>query len=226
MKYGWLHNDGRDRVVVFCNGWGMDPRPFRPLGTRKYDVLNLYDFRETDAAEKLPDLLAGYDEYTLLGWSMGVWAGQRLFADRRISFTRTIAVNGTLCPVDDRYGIPRDLFAGTMAGWSELARCKFYHRLCGGRDIEQRFLENQPERSLAGQQEELAYYLDVAGCIGVEKSIYREIVVSDKDRIVPTEHQLAYWGHDKVVRVAGSHFPFYRWTCWDDLLAGINGCRE
>lgn len=226
MKYSWLHKEGRDRLLVFCNGWGMDPRPFLVLAASAYDVLNLYDFRNVRECGAPLDLLAEYDERLLLGWSMGVWAGQQLFAGHEQLFTRTIAVNGTLCPVDDRYGIPRKLFAGTMEGWSESARHRFYRRLCGEREVEERFLQNQPLRSLADQQDELAYYLETAGHLERERSIYREVVISAKDRIVPTAHQLAYWGEAGVVRLAGGHFPFYCWDCWDDLLKHVHDERK
>lgn len=226
MQYSWLHNTKRDRLLVFLNGWGMDAQPFKSLGTRQYDVLNVYDFRNMDETDHLFALIAGYSEYILLAWSMGVWAGQRIFAGRDALFARTIAINGTLCPVDDRYGIPRDLFIGTMDGWSDLSRRKFYHRLCGSHEVEARFLENQPDRDFSDQQDELAFYLEFEDCMDRDVSIYREIVVSDRDRIVPTAHQLAYWGADRVVSLEGGHFPFYCRDCWDDLLEYVKNCAK
>lgn len=223
MRNTWLHGKTarrRRHLLVFCNGWGMDGRPFRLLGTRDYDVLHLYDFRDFEGAKRVLDLAAGYDRRVLLGWSMGVWAGQRLFAHRPQSFTATIAVNGTLCPIDETRGIPRKLFAGTLENWSELTRRKFYHRLCGGGAVEDCFLKSSPARSLADQRQELAVYLETADCLGREQSIYRLAIVSDRDRIVPTANQLAFWGPE-VRMLAGSHFPFYRWSCWDDLLLDL-----
>lgn len=226
MNYCWLHKENRNRLIVFCNGWGMDGQPFRPLESHEYDVLNLYDFRNLECNKELDTLLAGYGEYILIGWSMGVWAGQKIFAESSYQFTRTIAINGTLCPIDDHYGIPRELFVGTMKGWSDLARCKFYHRLCGSMEIEHCFLANQPDRSLTDQQDELAYYLDAACCMKREESMYSEVIVSDRDRIVPTAHQLEFWGKEVAVQLAGSHFPFYHFSRWDDLLNCIHNSSQ
>ncbi len=219
MKSCWQHRANREKLLVFCNGWGMDERPFLPLASRDLDVLHCYDFRQIDIDAVLPEIGA-YRERVLLSWSMGVWGGQQIFGESSEQFDRTIAVNGTLCPVDDRFGIPRNLFAGTLEGWSQITRQKFYRRLCGNGEIERRFLQHQPARSLADQRQELAYYLDAADCGKREQSIYREVVVAEKDRIVPTANQLAFWG-ERATMLADSHFPFYRWHCWDDLLDGL-----
>lgn len=226
MRYRWLHQHGRDRVIVFCNGWGMDAGPFTPLHARAFDVVNLYDFREPDQAGLPSEIFTDYGDCILVGWSMGVWVGQRLFGHCQQRFSRTIAINGTLCPLSDRYGIPRELFAGTRDAWSDLSRRKFYHRLCGSREVEHRFLEHQPERTLLDQQDELAYYLEAGDCLEKKESIYREVAVSDNDRIVPTANQLAFWGNERVVRLTGSHFPFYRWPAWDDLLDSLQGASN
>lgn len=199
----------------------MDFHPFVPLGSRDYDILHICDFSELSARNEVLTDIDPYSERILLSWSMGVWGGQRLFAGYAHLFARTIAVNGTLCPVDNHYGIPRELFAGTLSGWSELSRRKFYRRLTGGGAIEQKFLQYQPKRSLTDQQRELAYYLSDADCISRTQSIYREVLISDTDRIVPTVNQLSYWGKKNVQHVGG-HFPFYSWNDWDHLLSDIH----
>lgn len=234
MKYSWLHKHKRNRVIVFCNGWGMDARPFAPLTSREFDVVNLYDFRELDTDQLPSGIFTDYAERILIGWSMGVWAGQRLFADCHQAFSRKLAINGTLCPIDSRFGIPRELFAATKEAWSELSRRKFYHRLCGSKEVEQRFLDHQPERTLIDQQAELACYLERCDCLEQQHSIYHEVAVSDNDRIVPTANQLAFWrdargdgwDDEKVIRLTGSHFPFYRWPGWDELLENMHNALK
>lgn len=222
MNRDWLHKRGQRKIVVFCNGWGMDSNPFRQLSSSDYDVLNLYNFNNIDPSGQDWSFLAGYSERILVGWSMGVWGGQRLFCSAKELFSRTIAINGTLCPIDSRYGISPELFAGTMEAWSEISREKFYRRACGIKSVSEIFLDCQPERSLKDQQNELGYYLDLADCIDPGESIYKEIVVSDKDRIVPTVNQIEYWGSSNVAVIKGSHFLFYRWKSWDSMLSEFN----
>lgn len=199
----------------------MDAHPFLPLASREYDVLHLFDFCELSAIAPVLAEIEPYSERILLSWSMGVWGGQQLFADHPHLFARTIAINGTLCPVDDQHGIPRELFAGTMRGWSEASRRKFFRRLTGGGAIEQQFLQHQPNRLLADQQRELACYLSAVDCIARERSIYQEVFISEHDKIMPTANQLSYWGESGAM-LGGGHFPFYRWQSWDQLLADIH----
>ncbi len=221
MKSEWLHKGQGDTLIVFCNGWGMDSHPFSVVSAEKYDVLNLYDFRGYEDLTSVLQVMSRYNERILLSWSMGVWAGQLMFSTYTDLFSRRIAMNGTLCPIHDDLGIPRELFAGTMQTWSDISRSKFYYRVCGNRQIHARFCDHQPQRSLADQQQELGYYLQAADCIQRDKSIYTEVIISDNDRIVPTAHQLAFWGEDNVTFIAGAHFLFYNWECWDDILAAV-----
>lgn len=217
-----LLNNKRRSVIVFCNGWGMDSNPFSSMESEFHDVIVLYNFVNFSKKGELLQLLDNYSELILIGWSMGVWAGQILFGDTEKSFSRTLAINGTLCPVDDMYGISRELFTATMEGWSEITRKKFYRRMCGTKDITKLFSEKQPTRGLTDQQNELQYYLRSATCIDCNESIYNEVVVSDKDRIVPSDNQLEYWQKGNISRIRGSHFIFYNWQTWDELLDSIS----
>jgi biotin synthesis protein BioG len=226
MKSEWLHRGRGDTLIVFCNGWGMDSHPFSIIPTEKYDVLNVYDFRGYDNLASVLQAMEEYSERILLSWSMGVWAGQLIFSQYEGLFTRTIAINGTICPIHDDFGIPRELFTGTMKAWSDISRSKFYYRVCGNRQLYAAFCEHQPQRSLTDQQQELGYYLDAAECLERDTSIYTEIIISDNDRIVSTDHQRAFWGEGNVTIVAGSHFLFYNWQSWDDLLAAVRPDRS
>jgi pimeloyl-[acyl-carrier protein] methyl ester esterase len=213
----WLHKQDRERILVFCAGWGMDERPFQKLDANCYDVLILYNFKKITSDSEIRGVINRYREKILIGWSMGVWCGQKLFKNRT-TFDRTIAVNGTLCPIHDHYGIPRDLFFSTLQKWSPETRMKFYRRMCRDKGLMSTFLENMPARGVEDQKEELAGYLQSADCIDSSESIYSEIIVSDNDLVVATSNQVAFWEGCKTTILAGSHFPFYQWKSWDELL--------
>jgi biotin synthesis protein BioG len=154
METAWLHNNDRQNLIIFCNGWGMDGGPFRFLTSSDYDVYMLYDYRQLN----MPDIAAIVGKYMhvhLVSWSMGVWAGQKLFSARAHLLDRTIAINGTLCPIDDRFGIPIEVFDATLAEFNEHARKKFYKRMCREKNNLNVFLNNQPQRSLEDQGQEL-----------------------------------------------------------------------
>lgn len=221
MECSWLHRCSRSRLLVFCCGWAMDHHPFKAIASGALDVLMIHDY--TDLPQKPVDLpFKEYGEVHLLGWSMGVWAGQWLFGERRELFSATIALNGTLKPIDDDFGITRQISEATMQHWSEPTRESFYRRMCGDREVLARFKENVPQRTLASQQRELASLLVLSRGRCDEPGFYRRAVVMDRDRIIPTKNQLNFWGEDRASLLSGSHFPFYQWDSWELLLRDLS----
>lgn len=240
MKHEWLHHHGRNRLILFCNGWGMDANPFRPLTAAGVDVLMFSDYQgpgfehagptERNNLEQTFDPADLFDRYThvsLIAWSMGVRAGQQIFHSWAHRLQEAIAINGTLCPIDDRFGIPVEIYAATLARFNEAGRLKFYRRMCHDchdchdRNILATFLAHQPQRSIANQRLELAALLDQTDCQPAESAIYTRVVVTTRDLVMPTAGQLAFWqGHD-ILSLEGSHFPFYRWNSWEEMLNAL-----
>lgn len=213
----------RDTLIVFFNGWGMDDNPFRPLTAEEYDVCMVFDYRTMETEWNMEPLFAAYKEVILVSWSMGVWVGQKIFGRKKKLFTRTIAINGTLCPVDDNKGIPVKIYDDTLAEFGEEARKKFYRRMCREKTSLRKFLNNQPERSLADQREELEI-LRKSTCVPADQSIYDEIIIAENDWIVPTRNQFCFWKDRAVVTFPGFHFLFYQWQSWDQLVC-FRPCR-
>ena len=139
------------------------------------------NYSQLQVDEKITQNFDEYDHVILIGWSMGVWAGQKLFADISERFSRTIAINGTLCPISDRFGIPEKIFDSTLSGFAEKARTRFYRRMCRDKTNLELFLANQPQRTLESQQVELKVLRENVDCVSSEKSIYNEIIVADND---------------------------------------------
>ena len=218
MQTSWLHNNGHEKLLVFCNGWGMDGSPFQSLSSAEYDVYMLYDYRDLSGAPDLETMAVQYRRVVLVGWSMGVWVGQKLFTDIKNVFHRTLAINGTLCPINDRWGIPVQVYEATLADFGRSSRLKFYKRMCRDKQNFSSFIARQPQRSLENQGAELAALKKMVDCRLAEESMYEEIIVADKDFIVPTANQLNYWQARQVTPVSGFHFLFNLWSSWEQLL--------
>ncbi len=218
MESSWLHKNDRKSLILFCNGWGMDGFPFRSMVSVEYDVYMLYDYRQLANCPDVQALAEKYEQIHLISWSMGVWVGQKLFADKRHLFSRTIAINGTLCPIDDRFGIPQEVFNATMVGYCESARLKFYRRMCREKTNLKLFLTKQPRRSVEDQGEELAALKKMVDCLPADESLYKEIIISEYDWIVPSANQFSFWQGKQVTSVSGFHFLFNLWQSWDHLL--------
>jgi pimeloyl-[acyl-carrier protein] methyl ester esterase len=221
MKTQWLHCHGNEWLIIFCNGWGMDSNPFRPLLSAQYDVLSCYDYTDNLCSINIRDLKQRYDRILLVGWSMGVAYGQRHFEDVAEYFYKTVAVNGTLRPVDELHGIPVDICRGTLEALDEDTLLKFYRRMCRSSSVFDTFITNRPQRALNDIKKELAAIMEDMERANADSSIYTDIIISEKDMIVPTKNQVRFWNRaqaGKVQRLESSHFPFYLWKSWDDLL--------
>ena len=217
MKSQWLHHRGRAQLILFCNGWGMDETPLSPLLSHEWDVLMFCNYVDLVPDIDLDPLFSAYQKIVLISWSMGVWAGQRLFAAHQEKLTASLAINGTLCPIHDQLGIPEGVVRATLAQFDEKGRLKFYQRMCRERDLYRRFLAWQPRRSLADQRRELAHLLEAVHCDREEQPLYDCALVAGHDFIMPTANQLKYWPEKKVRRVDGYHFLFYHYKSWDEL---------
>ncbi len=230
MKGEWLYRQQREQLILFCNGWGMDATPFRPLTATNVDVLMLFDYHDLPPEDSprnpapdldLADLFRRYSHISLIAWSMGVWAGQQLFHPWARLLQESIAINGTLCPIDDGFGIPVQVYAATLARLNEASRLKFYHRMCHDRKILATFLAHQPQRTITSQHRELAALQDLTSCQPAESAIYSKVVVTTRDLVMPTANQLAYWQGRDILSLDGSHFPFYRWNSWESMLNAL-----
>lgn len=221
MKTEWLHRSNNDWLILFYNGWGMDSIPFRPLMSRKYDVLCCYDYSDGLCRIDIKNLAQKYNRIHLVGWSMGVVYGQKHFEDVADYFNKTIAVNGTLLPVDELYGIPVDICRATLEALDEETSLKFYRRMFRPASVFETFMNNRPQRAIDDIKNELAAIMTDLQKTDWESSIYTDILISDKDMIIPTKNQLRFWTKAKareVKRLESGHFPFYLWNSWDDLL--------
>ncbi|MFH0781008.1 MAG: pimeloyl-ACP methyl esterase BioG family protein [Pseudomonadota bacterium] len=218
MKGLWLHRTGKQKLIIFCNGWGMDEHPFQPLSSSEYDVYMLCDYHDLIPQEPLENIAHGYRQVSLISWSMGVWVGQKLFSDLAWDFHSTIAVNGTLYPIDDDLGIPEKIFSETLSGFDETNRMKFYRRMCREKTNLKMFLMRQPKRSADEQRAELAALEKNIENIAVEQSIYRKIIIAEYDWVIPSANQRRFWSGRQTTEIAGFHFLFYLWPSWDQLL--------
>ncbi len=68
-----------------------------------------------------------------------------------------IAVNGTPVPAHDRYGIPLNIFEGTLNNITEANMGKFYLRMFGDKKTYLRNIDRIPHRSLKSLNDELRW---------------------------------------------------------------------
>lgn len=217
MRADWLAYKGRSKLIMFFAGWGMDPRPFECVPARESDVVIFYDYRSDDSPALLTDACGDYDHNTLVAWSLGVAVAERECEAHCIVPDFALAINGTPRPADDLYGIPVARYDATAEALSEDSLLRFYRRMCRDSLLLKQFLKKVPERSVHELAEELqALRIDSS----LDNSVFKQALVSDNDRIIPPENQFRCWRSLGVpaLGVKGSHFPFYDYECWEDLI--------
>lgn len=219
MKTQWFHQQGSENLIVFCNGWGMDGTPFTPLQSRDHDVLGYHDYSNMSGGPNIVELSKNYKKIHLICWSMGVAHGHEILLDAGDMIDKSIAINGTLQPIDDRYGIPVDICTKTLEALSEESLLKFYKRMCRSTAIYEQFIKNRPQRSLSDLRGELEVIIDNTYFKDGDNILFKTAIVSESDLVIPTRNQLRFWKKDKITKIKSSHFPFYRWESWEDILA-------
>ncbi len=192
------------RLILLFAGWGMDEKPFAGVTVPGYDLCVVWDY--TDNAESFTSLLTGYAEIVVAAWSFGVPAAATFICSHpELPITAKIAVNGTQHPIDDRLGIPAEIFRGTLDGLTEKSLGKFYLRMAGSANSFKVFSAQMPERDLNGLRSELQAIQAARQPI----ILWDKAVIADNDRIIPTANQLAAWENEaiEVQQYAGSHLP-------------------
>lgn len=206
MQIEFIGNRDSVRLLLVFSGWGTDARPFRSLKVRGYDMAVVYDYSSLDFENEA--FLNGYEEVCVIAWSFGVPAAARFIKEHPgLPRTATVAVNGTLYPVDDRRGIPRAVFDGTLDGLSAVTLRKFDRRMCGSAVALADYDRVHPQRDPEGLADELRSIDSIVPADDMAME-FDTVYVGDADRIIPTENQLEAWaGHPDVRIVGGPHMP-------------------
>lgn len=221
MQFHLTKEQGNRRLLIFFTGWGTTPEVAAHLTPLpECDYLTAYDFR-TLSPEMIPPL-TDYQEVYIVGWSMGVWALDRL-APHLPTPTKAIAINGTPLPMHNQYGIPDKIFRGTLEGLDDDNRARFNRRMCGGKKLLAVF-NSFAARSTEDLREELyGTYLQVKDLPDDTPTqlAWSEAIVSERDLIVPTANQLAYWQRHGVPcrQLKGvGHYPLLEYQSWEELI--------
>lgn len=207
MKYEYVCCNGSRRLILIYAGWAMDAAPFRGLSRPGYDIAVLWDYRDFGLDWSFT---GRYVEICIVAWSLGVYAAAVSTAPIQGKITKRIAVNGTLTPVDRRYGIPPVVFAGTADHLDERNLQKFYRRVCGSMAAYRAFSVNMPSRDIDGLVDELRMFLTPPlFSMPVDKRWDLAVICSD-DAIFPPVNQWRAWQGTPIRMLEGAHLPDFQ----------------
>jgi biotin synthesis protein BioG len=204
MNHQLISSVGSDRLILIFAGWAMDPTPFSHLSKNGYDVMVVWDYRALDFDE---NWVSKYNEICLIAWSFGVFAAASTLGRIRSLITQRIAINGTLSPINDSLGIPRDIFNKTVEGMDERNLRKFYRRMMDSAQTFNSFWEHRPQRPIDELIAELKLYGAYANTLKAEISKWDRAIVGLNDAIFPAANQLKAWtGNAVIEQVEASHY--------------------
>ena len=181
----------------------MDENIVKHLNPTDFDVLMFYDYNSlsTDFDFKI---LENYIHKYLISWSMGVMTAT-LF---NIDYKKKIAINGTLKPINNEFGIPERIYELTLKNFNENGIKKF---------ISNMFLDSSETvevcRNFENQKTELAALKNYKSNMNFK---YDKVFISKYDKIIPTKNQIAYWGIEP--NIESGHAPFFKYHNWSEFL--------
>ena len=207
MKYKWLNKAKNNRIILFFNGWGMDENTVNHLCFDNYDVLMFYNYNNLNT-DFDPNCLGEYKEINLVAWSMGVMvAGIDTLFTSQIKFTHKTAINGTLKPINEDFGINPRIYDLTIRGFNEKSCEKFIQNMFTSA---QNLINN---RNFEEQKNEL---IALKSYKANENFVYDKIYISQFDKIIPTKAQIKFWNTE--ANLQSGHYPFFNFRKWSELL--------
>lgn len=226
MQYHWLKKTNDNKLFLFFTGWSFDANSFEFLTAKNADVLVIYDYNEISSVI-LTELLPQFNQYTeinLISWSMGVFVAEQLKNFLPKNINRKIAINGTLLPIHDEYGIPQKTFDLTLKFVESGLKGKFYQNIFHKPEEYDRYLQTPVQRTLKNRAEELEnlnrYITNNKIDTFPTDKFYDLAIISNYDKIIPTKNQINFWqklGCD-IMSFETGHFPFYQFNNWNEIL--------
>lgn len=217
MQKTWLKKNDNSNCIIYFNGWGMDKNAIEHLNTDGYDLCMFSQFNEIKEVE---NEFQNYEKTYLVAWSLGVWVAARSLENSGINFEKSMAINGTLSPIDPQKGIQPRVFEMTLEGWNERNRNKFNVRVMGGQEAYFNQANRLPERNVSEQKEELFFLQQDIKSNKMPNFRFSSVVIGRDDMIFLAKNQWNAWsGKAKVTERHLAHYPFAVFQNWADIIA-------
>ena len=220
MKHQWLqHSENAKNIIVFFSGWGFGATVVQNLAIEEdTNVLFINDYRCLDY--ELPNL-ERYQHRYLIAWSFGVaaynaWQQQ---SPHTPHFDSSVAINGSMTPVDRRTGIPNIVMQKTIDTLSvesfQVFAKKCFDALDSGShtpfaiDVDARKKELIHIQQWQSSDKNLDTSLQ-----------WNKVWISKHDKIFPLRNlQRAWQDHtERLEFIEAAHSPFNYWNNWSDII--------
>ncbi len=269
-------NNNSKKLILFFAGWGMDEKSLSHLKGDEYNIITVYNYTDFELKLckmlncqqnvlhsdcPIYRTFNSYSEIYIVAYGTGVWAASLTFAKflkhleskgkfhimRLLKKIKTaVAVNGTLFPVSNTWGIKQKIFNSSFAALksevyeqelnSSTSVCmqKFLSRVFNNNgELIERYSATPSGRGFEDIYNELA---SIKEHFIFSNTIYwNKVIISRQDMIVPSANQQRFWSEyemclDKENRLTfnandfaiqyidAPHFPFYNYTSWSEII--------
>ncbi|HDT11310.1 MAG TPA: DUF452 family protein [bacterium] len=221
MKNTILIDKGNKNLIVFFSGWSIEPDDLSFLESENYDVSMIHSY---DSFYIPPFRSAKYENIIGVAYSLGVFSVSIAMKYQRLPINEIYAINGTGKPVDNKYGIREKVFEKTCKNLNSKNLAAFQRNMFDSDVSYNRFLQDRTSfKTIENLKEELEFFLDQSTLHDADCSIFKKVLISDKDRIFPSVNQTRFWKDANRETIEGGHFPFYNFASWDEI---IELCRK
>lgn len=192
------------KMIIAFLGYSFLPESLAHLELGEYGLGVIYDYSdfECDLAE-----LWGEQNY-LFAFSMGVAVAEKIC--KEAEFKKAVAMNGTPFGIDEKFGIPKELFKASLDNFD----FENFKRLCFLKDLAKvNFAFN------ANPKAELEMLYRTFCEQKCEKNIiWDKIISSNKDMIFPKSALNACFESDKIISINAPHFGLFSYTSWEQIF--------
>lgn len=161
MKSHWIKQANNRDLIVFFGGWGTDPHPFSELDCQKNDILMFYAYSNLSIPVDLKEVASNYENIHLIAWSLGVAVAEIACHQIASIFSTSTAINGTSFAIDSQFGIPAELFAGTIESLNNGGLKRFNRRMLKNHQSILQYNNISPKRNIDDQKNELIFLKNI-----------------------------------------------------------------
>lgn len=219
--------ENNKRVILIFAGWSTNPSFYRHLKADGWDIALVWDYYSLDFD---PSFLDKYSTIFVVAWSMGVAAAAHAAATslsaERIS--AAFAINGTLYPCSDSYGIPEAIYEGTRLNLTPKNLLKFTKRM--GYVPPKNLPAPLKEDFYIPDFEALAVELENMKTSSLKGNLpWKRVYISLNDRIFPAASMEAAWRlitpTPEIIRLEAEHYVNLQRVI-DDITPDLKGIAK
>lgn len=208
MHKKFISKSGASRLILIYADWATDWHLFAGLEHEGYDIAVISNY--TDLSFKWKPFFE-YDEIVLIGWGFGVFAASLTAHEIMPRVSLSIAVNGTLDPVNNTRGMHLSLFDKLKNTLTPSMLWQYWRRMASTSEQYAHMLDCRPARTLSSLVDELVA-IDAQLVFHVPPiTDWHLALVSRYDVIFPADNQRMAWDEVcPIVVMNQAHFPDFK----------------